>query len=207
MKKVLILLILFSSIILISNQAVAQNKLKLELGYNASIPVGSFKNDFINKTSYKGALGEVSYSFNPKFSLGLQSGFQNYYQRYDRQLYTLKDGQTISAVVTNTLGVTPLLLRGTFYPAVASKVQPYISGGAGINLVTYGQYLGEFGGTSTSAPLALQAGAGIRIPFGKLENQTAFKLGASYNYVNYNKNDISGLNNIGVNAGVIFRLK
>ena len=208
-KRVVILMTMFAACI-ISVSASAQDKFKMELGYNISVPTGSFKNDYINKTSFRGATGELSYTFNPRFSLGLNSGYQNYYQKYDRQLYKLDGSQTVSAVLTNSMDIVPVLLRGTFYPlgnSVTAIVQPYVSVGAGVNLVTYGQYLGEFGGTESSAAFAAQAGAGIKIPFGNKLNQNGIKIGATYNYCNYNSNDISKLNNIGISAGVIFKLK
>ena len=208
-RKILILATILAACTFV-NSASAQNRLKMELGYNISTPLGSFKNDFIKNTSYRGATGEISYTFNPKFTLGLSSGYQSYYQKYDRQTYKLSDNQVVSAVVTNTMDITPFILRGTFYPMGASetaKVQPYVSAGAGINMVSYGQYLGEFGGTETSTPFAAQAGAGIRIPVSKGASQTGIKIGATYNYVNYNHNEIKNLNNIGVNAGVVFSLK
>ena len=208
MKKRVLMLMIAAGIIAVS--ASAQNKLRMELGYNVSLPQGSFKNDYIKNTSFRGATGEISYAINPKFSLGLHSGYQSYYQKYDRQTYKLQGNETVSAVVSNTMDIMPLLLRGTFYPmgaASEAKVQPYVSAGAGVNLVNYGQYLGEFGGTESAAPFAAQAGAGIVIPFGRKINQTGFKLGATYNYVNYNRNDITGLNNLGLNAGVVFALK
>lgn len=210
MKKNGLIFMTMVAVCLLSLSASAQEKLKMELSYNVAAPLGSFKNDFINKTSFKGGSGEISYSFNPKFSLGLHSGFQSYYQKYDRQVYKLDGNQTVSAVVTNTMEIVPVLLRGTFFPLGASetaKVQPYISAGAGISLVNYGQYLGEFGGTQSSSPFAAQAGAGIKIPFGNKYNQTAFKLGATYNYTNYKRNDITNLNTVGFNAGVVFALK
>lgn len=194
----------------ISISASAQNKLKMELSYNVSTPVGSFKNDYISKTSFRGGIGEISYTINPKFSAGLQSGYQNYYQKYDRQVYKLEGNQTVSAVLTNSMDVIPVLLRGTYRPLgtnTSAIVQPYMSAGAGVNLVNYGQYLGEFGGTQSSAAFAAQAGAGVLIPFGKKDNPTNFKLGATYNYSNYNHNEISKLNSVGINAGVVFRLK
>jgi hypothetical protein len=193
-----------------SLSASAQQKLKMEFGYNISAPLGSFKNDFIGNTSYKGGYGELSYTINPKFSLGLYSGFQSYYQKYDRQVYKLQGNQAVSAVVSNTLEIVPVMLRGTFSPWGASataKVQPYISAAAGVSLVNYGQYLGEFGGTQASGAFAAQAGAGIKIPFGNRYNQTAFKIGATYNFTNYKRNEISNLNTAGVNAGVVFALK
>lgn len=207
-QKVVIFMTVIAACISIT--ASAQSKLKMELSYNVSAPVGSFKNDYISKTSFRGATGEISYVFNPKFSLGLSSGYQNYYEKFDRQVYKLNGGQTVSAVVTNSMDVTPVLLRGTFYPMGGSAtaiVQPYVSAGAGVNLVNYGQYLGEFGGTEGAAPFAVQVGGGIQIPFGKKIPQTGFKLGATYNYVNYNKNELTKLNSVGVNAGIVFSLK
>lgn len=198
------------AVCIISISASAQDKLKMELSYNISTPLGSFKNDYINKTSFRGAIGEISYTINPKFSLGLQSGYQNYYQKYGRQLYKLEGNQTVSAVLTNSMDIVPVLLRGTYYPmggSASAIVQPYVSAGAGVNMVNYGQYLGEFGGIQSSSAFAAQAGAGIVIPFGKRVNQTGFKLGVTYNYSSYNRNDISKLNSAGINAGVVFSLR
>ena len=198
------------AVCILNISASAQNKIKMELSYNISTPMGSFKNDYISKTSFRGATGEISYTFNPKFSLGLQSGYQNYYQKFGRQLYKLDGNQTVSAVLTNSMDIIPILLRGSFYPLgtnTSAIVQPYVSAGAGINFVNYGQYLGEFGGMEGSTGFAAQAGAGIQIPFGKRVAQTGIKLGVTYNYSNYNRNDISKLNNIGINAGVVFPLK
>lgn len=210
MKKIVVTLVTLLMVCAISISASAQNKFKLELGYNVSIPVGSFKSDYIGKTSFRGGIGEISYAFSPKFSLGVESGYQNYYQKYGRQLYKLDANQTVSAVLTNSMDIVPLLLRGTFYPMGASAtaiVQPYVSAGAGVNLINYGQYLGEFGGTQSSTAFALQGGAGIKIPFGNRINQNGIKVGATYNFCNYHSNDVSKLNNVGVSAGVIFGLK
>lgn len=206
-RRIVILMTIFA--VCAGLSASAQDKFKMELSYNISAPVGSFKNDYIGKTSFRGGLGEISYSVNPKISVGLQSGYQNYYQKYDRLVYKLGN-QTVSAVLSNSMDIIPVLLRGTFYPMgnnATAIVQPYVSAGAGINLINYGQYLGEFGGTEASTAFAVQAGAGIKIPFGNKLNQNGIKIGATYNYSNYNSNDVAKLNNIGINAGVVFNLK
>lgn len=210
MKKTAVILATLFSALVCGISANAQDRLKMELSYNVSSPLGSFKNDYISKTSFRGGTGEISYTINPKFSLGLNSGYQNYYQKYSRQLYSLEKNQTVSAVLTNSMDIVPLLLRGTYYPYgnnASAKVQPYVSAGAGVNLINYGQYLGEFGGFQSSSAFAAQAGAGILVPFGQKRNQTAFKLGVTYNYSNYNKNEIAALNSAAINAGVVFRLK
>jgi hypothetical protein len=208
MKKIGIILPAVIAGLFISSATYAQdNKLKLEVGYNVSAPLGQFKNNYISNTSFNGFTSEVKYAFNPKFSLGLNMGYQNYYQKYGREVYKMDNNQTISAVVTNNMEIMPLLVRGTYFPmGGALSVQPYLSGGAGINFVNYGQYLGEFGGAQSTASFAAQAGAGVLVPFGKT-HQSGVKLGATYNYVPYNKNDISNLNNVGANIGVVFALK
>ncbi|MDQ6813134.1 MAG: outer membrane beta-barrel protein [Bacteroidota bacterium] len=210
MKKNIVILMMMVVVCAFGFSASAQQKLKMELSYNISAPLGSLKNDFINKTSFRGGSGELSYDLSPKFSLGLHSGFQSYYQKYDRQVYKLQGNQMVSAVVTNTMDIVPVMLRGTFFPmgvSATARLQPYLSAAAGINMVSYGQYLGEFGGTQASAPFAAQAGAGVKIPFGKEYNQTAFKIGATYNYAGYKRNELTNLNTVGFNAGVVFGLK
>ena len=210
MKKIVLILMTICATCIISLSVSAQNKLKMELSYNISSPLGSFKNDYIGKTSFCGGTGEISYTFNPKFSLGLSSGYQNYYQKYGRQVYKLDGNQTVSAVLTNSMDIVPVLLRGTFYPLgtnMTAIVQPYVSAGAGVNMINYGLYLGEFGGTQSSTSFAAQAGAGVLVPFGRRVNQTGIKVGVTYNYSNYNRNEISKLNNVGISAGVVFGLK
>jgi outer membrane protein W len=207
MKRIIIVMFVLGAAVTLPQNVSAQEKFKMEINYNVALPTGSFKNDFIENTSYRGITGEVKYQFNPKFSLGLQSGFQNFYQKYPRQEYKLENNQTISAVVTNNLEIVPVLVKGTYYPTGNSKtIVPYLSGAAGVNIINFEQYVGEFGGTDVSLGAAVQAGAGIKIPFGT-RKQNGISLGATYNYAAYNKNNQENLNNIGLNLGVIFPLK
>ena len=198
-------------LVLVASQGYSQsnNKWRMHLGYNVSAPTGSFKNDFVSKTSFRGATGEISYTFNPTFSLGLKSGYQDYYEKFDRQVYHTQGNESISAVITNSMQVVPVLINGTFSPmgGKASFIKPYLSAGAGINLVDYRQYLGEFPSSDASGVFAMQAGAGVLIPFTKVNQETGFRIGANYNYAAYKKNGISNLSSVGVNAGIVFSLK
>jgi hypothetical protein len=124
-------------------------------------------------------------------------------------VYHTQPNEAISAVVSNNMEVIPLLLKGTFSP-MGEKVgflRPYVSAGAGVNLVNYSQYLGEFPSTDGSASFAAQLGAGVLVPFSKSNSETGFKLGATYNYGAYNRNEVKNLNSAGLHAGVVFSLK
>lgn len=205
MKKRILIIVTFAAGLFSS--AFAQDKLKMEIGYNISVPLGSFKSNYVGNTSFRGFTGEISYAINPKFSLGLNAGYQSYYQKYGRQLYKTDVNETTSAVVTNTMEVLPLMLRGTYFPKGSSAtIQPYVSAGAGVNLVNYSKYFGQFADNQASVPIAAQAGAGVVIPFGKF-NQSGIKLGATYNFSSYNKNNISNISSIGAHAGVVFALR
>lgn len=206
MKKISFLILVFSGVF---TCAMAQSGVKMKLAYNLGMPLGDFKSSYINNTSFRGATGEIAYWFNPKVSLGLQAGYQNYYQKYGRQVYKLDGNQTMSAVLSNTVEMMPVLVNGTFSPLAATgkPVQPYVSAGVGLNMISYNQYFGEFSNGSTSAGFAAQAGAGVMIPLGYKLNNASFELGATFNYVPYNKNGLKNLNNAGVHAGVVLPLR
>jgi hypothetical protein len=188
--------------------AQAENKLKMKLNYNVGMPIGDFKDNYISNPSYNGGSGEIFYSINPKFGVGLNVGYQSYYQKYPRQTYKTGENETISAVLSNTVEIMPVLINGTFTPlaATGSKVQPYLSAGAGLNLVNYRQYYGEFSDGSASTSFGAQAGAGILVPFGK-QKTSSFQLGTTYNYTPYNTNQLKSLNSVGFNAGIVFPIK
>src|SRR5688572_29743127 len=73
--------------------AQSNGKLTMKLNYNIAAPVGSFKSNYIGNTSFNGGSGEIAYWFNPKASLGLNVGYQSYYQKYSRQTYKLEGNQ------------------------------------------------------------------------------------------------------------------
>lgn len=203
------LIILFG---VLSTGAFAQsgdNRLKMKLNYNISAPVGSFKSDYIGNTSFRGGSGELSYWFNPRVAVGLGVGYQSYYQKYGRQVYHTGENESISAVLSNTVEQMPVLITGTFAPLAntTKKIQPYLSAGAGLNLVSFNQYYGEFSSGNSSSSFAAQAGAGVMLPLGSRLNNAAFQLGGTFNYAPYNKNGLKNLNNVGVNVGVNFPIK
>lgn len=185
----------------LSGQA-QQQQLQLKLGYNINTPAGSFKN-FIGKTSFRGLNGEISYSINDQVNVGLGASFSDFYQKYPRQVYDTKDGN-ISAVVTNSIQTMPVLAKAG-YSFLKGTVKPYVGIGAGLNLISYNQYLGEFPDGKALIKPAFSADAGVNIPVGKLKS-SGFNLGANFNYLPFNYTGLKNLNNWGVHAGVFFPL-
>ena len=183
----------------------AQQKLQMKLGYNLNTPVGASFRDAITKTSFRGVNGEITYPLNSQLSVGLGVSFSDFYQKYPRQVYSTKNGD-ISAVLTNSIQTTPVLAKVNYNFTKEGLVRPYVGLGAGVNFVNYDQYLGEFPDSKTSAHAAVSGDAGVNIALSKTK-AAGLNLGANFNYLPFNYNDIKNLNNWGVHAGVFFPLR
>ena len=198
----MILAIIFTIISEPAN-AQAQDRLQFKVGYNTGMPLGEFKN-LMGKNSFRGFLGEFAMPVNDRLKVGLGVSYNDYYEKVPRQIYETKDG-TISAVVSKSVQTTPIQLKAT-YDLTDGNIRPYVGLGAGGNLIGFARYMGEFGERQYSFKPSVSANAGINIPFNNTR-RSGFNLGAHFNYLPYNKNNLNNLNNWGVNAAVYFPLK
>lgn len=204
MKNIKIIFIEISALMLLSLTASAQKgALQMNLNYNYGIPSGAFKSDLIKDNSPRGARGSIMYSLSDRLSTGLESGYQDYYQKYPRKLYRLSNSQDVSAVVTNSIQTAPLLLKVKYFFLPTAAVKPYFSLGAGANVISFKQYLGEFSSGSTNVGFLAQSGFGLMMPFSKF-GDSGVNLGAAYEYSPYTKNGYDNLNTINLHAGVVF---
>ncbi|MEO8110328.1 MAG: OmpW family outer membrane protein [Ginsengibacter sp.] len=204
MKNIKIAFFAFGAFMLLSlNTSAQKGTLQLNLNYNYGSPLGSFNSDLVSDGSPRGGRGSVMYSFTNRLSAGLESGFQDYYQKYPRDLYHFPNSQEVSAVLTNSIQTTPLLLKAKYFLLPSSAVKPYVSVGAGANLVDFKQYFGEFGSGQTNFGFLAQGGLGVMIPF-KKDGKSGINIGASYEYAPYKKNGYANLNTMNLQAGVVF---
>lgn len=182
-----------------------EGRLHLNINYTISTPVGDFK-DFINKTTYRSWAASLLYGINDKVSVGLGTGFQDFYQKYPRDTYKLEGGGDISAVVSNSVQAIPVLAQVQYNFSPQAIVQPYVGVGVGGNLILYRQFLGEFGSSKTKFGFAARPEAGVFIPFRK-GGPAGITLRADYNYMPVNYNDLQGMDNWGAGIGVKFPLQ
>lgn len=206
MKKYKIVLAVLGVMFMSQSVSAQKKTFKVDLNYNYSMPLGGFKSDVVNNNSPRGFMGDLMYSFSDKLSAGLGFGFQDYYQKYPRTLYPLGKYQQVSAVLTNSIQTTPILIKAKYSLLTATYLKPYVSLGAGANIIDFNQYLGEFGSSETSVGFRAQGGLGLMIPF-KKTSSSGINVGATYDYAPYNKNGYHDLNNINFQAGVTINLK
>ena len=184
-------------------------KVKINLFYNYSLPLGTFKTDLIKNNSPRGFSADVLYWFKPQWGVGGSFGFQDYYQKNPRDVYKLSDGSDISAVLTHSVQTLPIIAKAMYMPNAAKTniIQPYLSAGAGVNVVSFSEYLGEFSSLNkTDAKFIAQVGTGVKIALGK-NDKAGFLLGASYNYTPYNQYDLKNISALNLQAGLQFKLK
>jgi len=182
----------------------AQQRFRLNLNYNVAVPAGNFQ-DFIDETSWRGWTGNLLYGINDRISVGLGTGFQDYYQKFPRAVYSLREGGEISAVVTNSIQTIPLLAVAQYNFLPRAVLQPYVGVGVGGNIIVFNQYLGEFSNSESTIGFALRPEAGVQIPIGK--RGFGINVNGAYNYMPYTQNNMDGLHNWAVGAGIRFSLR
>src|SRR4029079_12687972 len=98
MKNMKIACMAISAFMFSSLAADAQKgTLQMNLNYNYGLPLGAFKSDLVKNNSPRGGRGSIMYSSNDRLSVGIETGYQDYYQKYPRQLYKLSNSQEVSA--------------------------------------------------------------------------------------------------------------
>ena len=183
-----------------------QRTLSANLNYNIGIPTGNFK-DFVSDASPRGFTADIVYGINDRISIGFGTGYQDFYQKYPRQVYKLSTGGDISAVVTNSLQVIPVLALAKFNLAPGKAIQPYIGVGVGGNLVMYNQYLGEFSNSDNAFRFAARPEAGFFIPFKKGMESAGINISGAYNYMPYKNGGLENLNHWGMGLGIRIPVK
>lgn len=183
-----------------------ERTLQLDLNYAVGIPGGSFKSDAIEKTSTRGWTANLMYNVSNNWSVGLGFGFQDFYQKYPRDVYKLAEGGEVSAVLTNSIQTIPVLAQVQYRFLPGKTIQPYVGVGVGGNMVVFDQYLGEFDNSKSSFKFAARPEAGLFIPF-RPEGPAGIHVFGAYNYMPYNTNGVDNLNNWGAGVGVKFPIR
>ena len=204
MAMLLVTSLLFLAVSPFTSKA-QERVMQLDLNYGIGIPSGSFTSDAVDKASFRGWTANLLYNITPHISVGVGTGFQDFYQKYPRAVYKLAEGGEVSAVVSNSIQTIPILAEFQYRFLPGNIVQPYVGVGVGGNMVVFDQYLGEFDNSKSSFKFAARPEAGVFIPFRK-DGPAGVHLFGAYNYMPYNMDGIDNLNNWGAGIGVKFPL-
>lgn len=196
----LIKIFIAASLLLVGMGAMAQQgRFKLDVNYQVGLPAGNLKNA-VEKTSWRGGEVAFMYGATDALSVGIAVGSQDFYQKYPRTVIH-SSGQDVSAVVTNSIQVMPVMAKGSWKLGPMGPVQPFVSLGAGANFIQYRKFYGEFVDSRYTVGFAAQPSVGVHIPFSRTSG-AGFQIAAGFNYMPFKFNEVDGLHHGVVKAGI-----
>ncbi len=204
MKTFKIIIALLTVLVTSTTLRAQRQRVELNINYTVASPSGAFE-DFINEASWRGWTASALYGLSDKLSIGLGTGFHDFYQKFPRDVYQLQEGGEISAVVTNSIQTIPILATVKYKLIATGMLQPYIAAGVGGNVIMYSQYLGEFANSRSDFGFAVRPEAGVFIPVGKRD--FGLNINGIYNYMPYKKSGLENLNSWGVGVGIKIPLR
>jgi len=204
MKKIRSLIVLTVASLLSAAAYSQQGTWKLNLNYQVALPSGNHKTMFADP-SYRGWSGAALYGATDQLQVGLEAGFQDFYQKTERAVYS-EGGSDVSAVISNSVQTIPLMLKGKYMFSTEGVVRPFASLAVGGNLIQYRKYYGQFSESDTKFGFAAQPELGVHIPLGRSGN-TGLHVAAGYNLMPYKFGDSDGLNSTILKAGISVPLR
>lgn len=179
-------------------------EMQLHLGISGAKTMGDSK-DFLPNGSLRGWNFGLMYGFSDKISAGLMVGFQDFFNKTGREVYNTENGH-ISAVITHSVQTIPIMIAGRYSFNPEASIRPFAGLGIGGNLVSFGEYLGQFGGSDTKIKLAIRPEAGMAYPFGRFKDNAVW-LAASYSYLPYNEFDIKDFSQGAISLGITLPMR
>ena len=178
------------------------------VNYSYGLPMGSL-NESVSNGSPRGFGVELSWKIAEKWRLGPSFGYQDYYQKNGRELLKPNATTDISAVVSTSIQPYTFMATTTFLPLAdrTTKLQPFFQAGAGGAMIAYRQLWGMFDVANTNAfTFAAAAGAGLQYQIGDAKKMSLFG-SALYNFIPYNRSDLTTINSIRIQAGIRIKLE
>ena len=204
MKSIKYIMIVAFALLAGSTAFSQQGTWKLNLNYQAGIPGSNLKTMF-NDPSYRGWSAAVLYGATDQLQVGLEAGFQDFYQKNARALYT-EGGSDISAVVTHSVQTIPIMVKGKYLFTSEGTIRPFAGLGIGGNLIQYRKFYGQFSESDTKIGFAAQPELGVHVPVGRSGN-TGLHVAAGYNFMPYKFGDADGLGGAVIKAGISVPLR
>jgi outer membrane protein W len=194
MKKIFFVLLLTG--VIAATQVKAQESF-YSIQYSMGFGMGDLK-EFNESASFRGMGLEYRYMMQPSIGVGLETGYNLFYDRMDYATYT-QGTQSLSGIQYRYTHAVPALAAFDYYLKPDTKVNPFIGLGVG-TLYTYRDLdMGMFTMESDVWQFALrpQVGAMISTPAADLI------IGAKY-FSGFKAKDTDGQQYFTINVGLVF---
>jgi outer membrane protein W len=169
------------------------------ISYPIGFPVGDLHN-YISNTSFRGINLEFNKQVAPNQSVGLELGWNTFYQHVNQKVYT-EGTQSISGVQYRYTNTCPMVAGGKFYMGEhKGKTHPYIGVGLGTLYANRTTDFGIYRITTDTWQFLIRPEAGFEMNAGSSES---FFIGVKY-YWAFNTDALVGQNYLTANIGFKF---
>ncbi len=155
MKKI-ILLVLIAGVFITTANAQSSFSIQYSMGFGGTI------NNYITTTSWRGVTLEYKLYPQPNISIGIDAGWNHYYERRAFDTYT-SGTSSYSGVQFRYANAVPIYITTNYYLSPGEKINPFI--GVGIGTIYMDRYtdMGIFRVTDDNWHFALKPEAGVRV--------------------------------------------
>jgi outer membrane protein W len=193
MKKSLLLFVIAGCMI---SPAFAQHSFSIQY----ALGFGGTMNNYITSTSVRGATFEYKIYPDPNVSIGLDAGWNHFYERRAYDTYT-QGTRSLSGTQYRYANVVPIFVTTSYYFTPGSKLNPFI--GLGIGTLFFSKYvdMGIFRATDEEWHFALKPEAGVLV---SLNPDMDMILALRYNNA-FATNDTADQSFLAFNVGFVWK--
>jgi hypothetical protein len=175
------------------------------LRLTGSVPMGSFADGYIDKTSMENYSISVEWVMRGAVSVGGELGYSYFHKRLPRDIYE-NDDETISAVQTRTLKQYPVQFFANYhFLPKNSTIQPYVQASGGVSILDYTVYYGIFSDPVQKVSPTWGVGVGSKFLF-KKDGSFGADLRVKYAGTSFKYDYITkGISAVNASVGVFYR--
>jgi hypothetical protein len=194
MKKIFFVVLLTG--IITATQLQAQDSF-YSIQYSMGFATGNLK-EFNESASFRGMSFEYRYMMQPAIGVGLETGYNLFYDRLDYATYT-QGTQSLSGIQYRYTHAVPVLAAFDYYLKPDTQFNPFVGLGVG-TLYTYRDLdMGMFTLESDVWQFALRPQIGVLI-----STQSADLIVAAKYFSGFKANDTEGQQFFTINVGLVF---
>jgi outer membrane protein len=193
MKKSLLLFVIAGCMI---SPAFAQHSFSIQY----ALGFGGTMNNYITSTSVRGATFEYKIYPQPNISIGIDAGWNHFYERRAYDTYT-QGTRSLSGVQYRYANVVPIFVTTSYYLSPGNKFNPFV--GLGVGTLFFSRYvdMGIFRVTEDEWHFALKPEAGVLV---SLNPEMDLILGLRYNNA-FATNDTAEQSFMAFNIGFVWK--
>jgi hypothetical protein len=182
MKKYIVIVLILISASTLKAQMYFSS---FRMNYDVAIPLGQFRDSFINQTSWRGMSADSRWEINEHTTVGFNLGWQVFSQRLDDVTEEFPGGQTtVNGTQFRFVNTFPMQLNTHYYLGDEYGVRPWAGLSIGTAFTDQRTQVGFLEMKNTSWSFALTPQIGIDFPIGI--DDSALSLNLRYNYFSQN---------------------